>query len=241
MKNLAILPLALLAASCLPEASKNQIIVDGEATVEAMPDHFKVSASIYSKESTQEEALGKITAIYAEIKKQLPMLEGIEKLQITTSGASVGPVYEYRCEQESYDEESCPVIGYQGSISVSIEGSPADMAGNVLSYVSELGAASVSFNGFFVSNYSDYQKQAMRAAVENARKKAELIASASGSTILGAAKIQSGNGFNTDLFGLSGDQIVVTAQARNSARFDLDIEPQPISVSAKVAAAFEIE
>lgn len=81
----------------------------------------------------------------------------------------------------------------------------------------------------------------MRAAVENARKKAELIAEASGAAITGVIKIQSGRGFDEGFFDKEMDTIIVTGTRIRAPRATLDIEPQPVAIRAEVAAAFEIE
>lgn len=230
-----------LVAGCLPTQTPNQIQVEGEATIEVMPDIFELSASIHSRSSTQAQALAEASATYSKIQEDLPQLEGLEKLAVTTSEVSIVPIYDYECQEKLYDEEQCPIIAYSGIILISVKGAPVSVTGNTLSFVSELGADVVEFDAFRVSNLPDYQQKAISTAVQNARKKAELIATASGETITGAVKIQAGRDFDSGFFEMDADTIIVTGSRIQVPRVSLDIEPQPISVSAKVVAAFEIE
>lgn len=241
MKRMFILPFVALSLGCLPVQEPKQIVVEGEASVEAIPDEFDVSASIQSRSASREGALSEVAAIYAILKEQLPQLGGLEEINISTSNATLGPTYDNDCLENSYNGDNCPITGYRGSISVSVEGSPTSVAGSMLSLVAELGATSVELDAFRVSNIASFQREALKVAVENARKKADLIAGASGTTIVGTSKIQSSKGFNEDYFDADDDTIVVTASRVRAPRIALNIEPQPVTIRAKVAAAFEIE
>lgn len=156
MKRFLFLPSLMLLAGCLPIGDAEQILVEGEALIQATPDLFDISASINSRAETRERALSEIAETYAVLKDQLPRLEGVEKISITTSGANVGPVYDFQCQQNTYTEAECPIVAYRGAISVSIEGAPANKAGGMLSLASQLGASEVAFDGFRVSNMPEY-------------------------------------------------------------------------------------
>ena len=240
MKNTFSLILLFPLMGCLPLGEPDQIQVDGDATIMAMPDQFDVSAAIYSRGDSREDALSNIANTYSTMREYLPSLDGLETLEIKTSTASVSPIFDYECADITYDEEECPIVGYHGEISISVQGAPADKAGNMLSYLSELGASDVEFDEFRIGNLVEVQKKALTAAVEDARRKAELIAAASGATIIGPVKIQSSQGFDQYFFG-DRDTIIVTGSRVSSPKIQLDIEPQPVAVEMGVVAAFEIE
>ena len=100
-------------------------------------------------------------------------------------------------EQARYNaQDECPVIGHFGSITLSVTGSPAEVSGNALSALSELGAENVSLSGYAISDYEAARREAMEAAVIDARRKAETIAAASGSVVVGPLRLQYGEGFS---------------------------------------------
>ncbi|WDI32832.1 SIMPL domain-containing protein [Hyphococcus flavus] len=241
MKKLCAILLAGMTAGCLPGETPNQIHVEGEAALEVMPDIFEISATIHSRGETHAEVLDAISSTYSDLKEQLPQLEGLEQLALSTSSVGISPVYDYACQEAIYNDEQCPVVAYSGGISITAQGSPTSVAGNALSFMSELGTNAVNFDGFRVSDFSTHQQKAISTAVENARARAETIASASKSSIVGLLKIQIGKGFDDHYFELDNDTIIVTGSRMRAPRVPLDIEPQPVIVQAKIVAAFEIE
>lgn len=237
-----------LLAGCLPGAQPNQIIVDGEASLEFEPEIFTLSGAIRSRSDTQADALAEISEKLASIRDTMPNLDGLTNLTIDAANAALTPIQNPECmENRRYnDEEQCPIEGYFGSISFSLEGSPANLSGQALSLLSELGAESVSLSGYSLSDRESVQKDALDAAVRNARLKAEKIADASGSVIVGPIRIQFGEGFSEAgyadvLYDKAPDVIVVTASRVVRPETELDLDPQPIRVNAKSVAAFEIE
>ncbi|GEM_PF-6391856 len=241
MKKLVLIPLALLLFGCLPAEEKNVIQVEGVATIEVAPKFFEVGATVRSIKNTRDGAFADAAAIYTRLQEELPKLDGLESVKITTASAEVETIYDGECLDLRYDEY-CPVTGYGAYIRVSVEGSPATSAGSMLSLITELGAESVEFKEFRAENLQEANEQAVKAAVENASYKARLIASSAGATLAGVAKIQSGKDFDkTYMDELQKDMIVVSGTARRYATVPFDIEPQPITVSAQVVAAFEIE
>lgn len=247
----SILGLALfLVSGCLPLGQANQIIVDGEASLEFEPEVFSLSGAIRARSDTQAAALAEIASKLANIRETMPNLEGITNLAIDASNATITPIQNPECtESRRYNTEAqCPVEGYFGSISIDIEGAPANLSGQTLSLLSELGAESVSLSTYSLIDPESAQQKALDAAVRDARRKAEKIATASNSVIAGPIRIQYGEGFsdggysgNSYDYAQAPDTIVVTGSRIAKPETNLDLDPQPINVKAKIVAAFEIE
>jgi uncharacterized protein len=249
MKRLVLLPLAAVLFGCLPEAPRKQIIVDGEATIEIEPELFTLSASIRSRAGEQSAALAEISAKLARVREDLPQLEGLTHLTVDASEAVIRPIQDRVClESAGYrDDESCSVTGYFGALAIKVKGSPANLSGYALSLISELGVEQVSLEGYAISDIDSAQKSALDKAVEDARAKAVAIANASGATLVGPIRIQYGEGFGDDRYsGVYADrsqvqEIIVTGSRVVTPETELGLEPQPIKISEKVVAAFEIE
>jgi uncharacterized protein YggE len=250
MKRLILLPLAALLLGCLPETPRKQIVVDGEATIEIEPELFTLSASIRSRADEQSAALAEISDKLAVVRERLPQLEGLTHLTVDASEAVIRPVQDRVClESVGYgDRESCSVTGYFSSIAIKVKGSPANLSGYALSLISELGAEEVSLKEYAISDIESARKSALDKAVEDARVKAVGIANASGATLVGPIRIQYGEGFGDDRYsvrlvqvGSPASEITVTGSRVVTPQTELDLEPQPIKISEKVVAAFEIE
>ncbi len=177
----------------------------------------------------------------------MPNLEGLTHLTIDASSAEVTPIQDPEClESRRYNsEDACPVTAHFGSITLNLKGSPAKSSGRALSLLSELGAESVALTGYSLADMEAAWNEALDAAVKMARENAESIAGAAGSTLIGPIRIQHGEGFGDrsvgDLYAPGADQIVVMADRQVVPETDLDLDPQPIAIRAKVVAAFEID
>ena len=240
---------SLILFGCMPGQQQDQIIVDGEASLEFVPDTFSISASIRSRSEAQQAALETIANVLADTRETLPQLEALTHLQIESSGVELKPIQESEClETAGYNqEELCPVAGYFGSVSLKIKGSPASSAGQALSLLSQLGAEQVRLTGYSLNEVETAQREALDAAVKDARAKATEIASAAGATLSGPIRIQYGDGFGEEgygsgmLFARSPERITVSASRVLRPEIDLDLEPRPIRINAKIVAAFAIE
>ncbi len=250
MKINFVLPLmAALLFGCLPGQTPNQIIVDGQAALKFEPDSFTLNASLRSRSETQQQALEAFAGRLSEIRETLPNLDGLTHLTIDASLAQINPIQNSECMQAArYSTEGqCRVEGYYGSVSLTVTGSPASVSGHALSLLSELGAESVALSSYSLSELESAQQEAMDAAVKDAHIKAKKIAAAAGSTLIGPIRIQYGDGFRDDGYGRAyadvGSPGPITVAGARVVRpeTDLDLDPQPIKIEAKVVAAFEIE
>ena len=244
-----ILGLALFFVSgCLPASQPNQIIVDGEATLAIAPEVFSLTAAVRARGDSHAEVLADIASAVARIREKLPALEGLTQLSIDASAAQIIPILDRKCVDEAdyRTRDACPVSGYFGAIEFGIDGAPASLSGPALSFLSELGAESIILSRYSIIDLESAQKEALDAAVKDARTKADKIAAASGSAIAGAVRIQYGSGFSRDDYygdqeNLARPMLDVASPEASQPEIDLDLDPQPIKIRAKVVAAFEID
>ena len=241
--------LALPLTACLPQFEESHIIVDGKAKIKVAPDQFRIEASLVARGEDRKDVLKEIAALLTTINEETTLLSGLTHLKIEQSSVSFDPKYASDCLEvsEYSDERSCEVSGYFSAAQLKITGSPADQAGNMLSLLAELGAEYVDLRGYQISNYDEALDEAITAALKDARAKAEKLASASGSTISGLARVQYGQGFSDnwrpDRFAggeVALDTVQLTGQ-RKTPLVVLQFTPQPIEVSAEVVAAFKID
>ncbi|MEZ5982499.1 MAG: SIMPL domain-containing protein [Parvularculaceae bacterium] len=237
MLRKATLLSALLLTGCLPQLTQPEIEVDGHATIFAEPDTFTISARIRIQKDKREAALAATAEAVAAVKAAVPELEGLASFKMNSPEASVYPVRDAACMREAYDTSACPIVGQGASVTLEISGSPASLAGNALSFISEFGVESVELEGYEVSNMDARRGDAVKAAVADARAKAEAIAAAAGGTVKGLTRLKSSDygGYGSEEY----DQIVVTASRAPAVPLELD--PKPVPVSVNVTAAFALE
>lgn len=242
--------LALSLTACLPEQTKNQIIVDGEAVVKRAPDTVVIVGIISERTDEKIAALTKVADKLATIREAAPNIEGITEYSISAGKAEVHPVYEAGCNEDyRYGRVNpCPITAYSAATRVTFTLMPASMAGPALAAITELGATSASVREYKVADIKVLQTEAMQQAVSDARKKAELIAAASGARVVGPAKLQVGEGFSPDRYfehvgSVDMDTIVVTGALLSpySPSVDLSLDAEQTEIKQVVVAAFEIE
>ncbi len=182
----AILIAAPLAAQT-PAPETISVTGTGHATL--APDRLTFTAGVQTTAPTVEEAVNqnntKMAAVIAALKRA-----GATDAEIRTSNFSVYP-------QQVYEAGQPPrVTGYQASNSVTVtkKGSEIEQASRLLQATIGAGANQASGLNFEVSDLSRGRDIGLRAAFEDARAKASLLATAAGRTLGRALSITEGGG-----------------------------------------------
>lgn len=178
---LALAFMAGLAAPALAQSAPEVPVlrITGEGRVEVAPDMAVITLGVQSRAKTARAALSENSERVAAVLDSL-RATGIAARDMQTSGLSLGP------EWESYrigNQNSPRVIGFLASNMVTVRVRDLPALGGILDRIVDDGAN--SFNGlqFTLSNLDEVQDTARRAAVQDARRKAELYAGAAGVTL----------------------------------------------------------
>src|SRR5579872_3671215 len=181
----AILIAAPLAAQTPPVET---ISVTGTGHATLTPDRLTFTAGVQTSAPTVEEAVNennsKMAAVIAALKRA-----GATDAEIRTSNFSVYP-------QQVYQPGQPPrVTGYEASNSVTVtkKGSEIAQASRLLQAAIGAGTNQSSGLNFEVSDTSRGRDIGLRAAFEDARAKASLLAEAAGRTLGRAISITEGN------------------------------------------------
>jgi uncharacterized protein len=151
-----------------PEPS-GAITVTGIGTVQTVPDQAEFTLGVQSKGPTAREALA---ANSERMRRVLAALSsaGVAKEDVRTQDVSVS---------QSYSSDGL-ADGYSAHNSVSVTIRDLTKAGSVLDAASDAGANDVYGPTLTRSDQDELQSKALRAAVENARAKAHVLADAAG-------------------------------------------------------------
>jgi uncharacterized protein len=170
----AVLPARADDTKAAPEA---RIIVIGEGSVSAAPDHARISSGVTTRAKTAREASDANAKAMAAVLAALQSA-GIEQKDIQTSRFSVQPVYTSpgpNMEQR--------LTGFSVSNQVSVAIRQIDKVGDILDRLVTAGATDAGNVEFLHADSSKILDKAREAAMADARRKGELYAHAAGLTL----------------------------------------------------------
>jgi uncharacterized protein YggE len=161
------------------------ISVTGTGRATLTPDRFSFTAGVQTAAPTVEEAVNqnnaKMAAVIAALKRA-----GATNTEVRTANFSIYP-------QQVYEQGKPPrVVGYQSSNSVTVTKSDIGAAGRLLQVALNAGVNETSGLLFEVSDPTRGRDQGLRAAFEDARAKAALLAQVAGRTLGRAMTITEG-------------------------------------------------
>jgi uncharacterized protein YggE len=167
-------------------ATAETISVTGTGKTTLVPDRFSFTAGVQTTAPTVEEAVNqnnaKIASVIAALKKA-----GATDQEIRTTNFSIFP-------QQVYEQGQAPrVVGYQASNQVLVTKKDIAMAGRLLQVALNAGVNETSGLNFEVSDPARGRDQGLKAAFDDARAKASLLAQAAGRTLGRAMMITEGS------------------------------------------------
>lgn len=238
------LGLAVLAA--LPAgaqdaiADRPSIVVSGVAKVERAPELFRVNVDLEGLGTDQVSALRAVAQVQSRVTQQLAALAGAERMTLTTSEVQVGPRHDPDCSDMM--AQGCAIIGYSASIQLKVEGSPARLAGNVVSAASEAGATRARLTGFALADYAAARIEADHQAFESARRQATALAAASGQRLGRILRIQEPG--TAVAVAIRSEDVLALPTGRDYqsyAEVEISTTPAPIEVTSRLSVVFEVE
>jgi uncharacterized protein YggE len=208
------------AAGAAPAAvPTHSIVVTGSGSVRTTPNRAQVSFGVATTAKTASAALRanstETAKVIAAVKAQ-----GIAPADIRTESVSLSPRY-----SQNGDE----IVGYSASNSVGVTLRVLAKTGAVIDAAVEAGANQVNGPNLGRSDVQALYREALKAAIANARAKAQTIARASG---LGLRRI-------TDVVE-SGGPVPLPEAAKSTADTSTPIEPGTQLVEASVTVTFSV-
>ena len=179
----AILALALLAGfSAL--ADEAELKVTGTGTVYIQADRASASLGVnLSGEDLgelQQRANNAVAAVIEALKAA-----GLDEQNIATNYIYISPRYDYSSDVER-------LVGYSINNSMTITTDQIDNIGTYIDAAFAAGANTFDSINFSVSDDTEARKQALELAVQDAQRKAEVIAAAAGVGLRGIEEIVEG-------------------------------------------------
>jgi uncharacterized protein len=149
------------------------VTVTGNGTVTAVPDQASFSFTVQTKGSTAAAALDKngtdTSAVIAAVEAT-----GVDKSDIQTQQVSLDPVT---------SNDGTKILGYTASNTIAVSNLPIGKSGSVVDAAVAAGATDVSGPTLSLSSQDALYAQALKAAVTDAKSKAQVLAGAAGHNV----------------------------------------------------------
>ncbi len=170
------------AAAPSVSACQNSIIVNSSEKVTVIPDIAQV---VYSVRTQAREAADCQQQNSESVGQVIELLKGlnIAETSIQTSDYYMNPVYDY-------SNNTARVTGYESITTLTVSDIPIDGLDQILSQSVLNGINTIQSITYQAGKYDESYQAALSAAVETARKKAEVLAKAAGCSVGAVLNIQ---------------------------------------------------
>lgn len=182
---LSVVTLGFIQAAQTPAFAKEQhrptpvLSISGTGNVTAEPDIAYISSGVLSEAKTAKDALAdnnkKMQAIFEVLAKT-----GIERKHIQTSNFSVQPRYNHYRPKAGETQKPPKIVGYSVSNTVTVKVIDLSKLGQTITEVVKFGSNQLGDIRFDLSNKQELLDEARKAAVLDAKRKAEIYTSAAG-------------------------------------------------------------
>ena len=213
-----------LAATTLPGSASSAaaeaggITVQGTASVTSVPDRAELSFGVESKGASARSAL---SANAAEMRRVIAALKAAGATDIKTQYVSLSPQYNEKSEAQ----------GFMATNTVSATIKELAKAGAVIDAAVDAGANQVYGPSLSHGDQDELYRQALKAAVANARANAQVLASAANVSLGRVTTIVEGGG---------APQPVPFAAADKAMAESTPIEPGTQQTNASVTVTFSV-
>lgn len=221
--------LGALAVSAGPASAAEPahvITVAGQGGASGTPDQAQLSAGVTTLAATADAALAdnarKMTAVFDALKRL-----GVPNKAIQTSNFSVQPQY-----ADNPNGARQHITGYQVSNQVDVTLDDTRKLGPALDALVGAGANEINSVSFSIRDSAALLEVARKAAIADARKRAETYAAAAGASLGAVISIQEGGGGNMPVMNYAG---VVRGRASTPTAAGEQ------SVTANVSVTFELK
>lgn len=166
------------------------VTVTGHGETSAAPDVARISLGVETQAAEASAALDANNKAMQQLISTLTQ-QGVAEKNIQTSSFDISPVYRHDDPQRNGAPQ---VSGYRVSNQVQVKVTNLDSLGKLLDQVVRVGANRIHGIQFDVENADELTDKAREKAIENARRKAELLASAAGAKVGRPLQIQESSG-----------------------------------------------
>ncbi|MBR2534678.1 MAG: SIMPL domain-containing protein [Hyphomicrobium sp.] len=223
----------LMMASAAPLSAEEKtmdrtVTVSATGSVLAAPDEATIATGVTSEAKTARDALTKNTEAMKKVIEELKS-QGVEAKDIQTTQFNVEPVYVYPKEGQPPS-----VTGYRVNNMLGVRVRNLDKLGGVLDQLVTAGANQMNGISFDVSKAETLKDDARKAAMENAKRRAQLLATAAGAEVGEVLQI-------SEETSQQGPRPVVFAKQRAAMAESVPVERGEQELEARVTVTWKLK
>ncbi len=227
-----ILSIVLILASAAALAD-SKITVNGTGEVRVSADTAVISLGVNARDKDVLKAQQKANETIAAIRHALTDA-GIKEENINTDFINIYAVYDYKEDQEQ-------IVAYNANSTLAIKVTDMEGVGNIIDISFAAGANTLNGISFSASDTEEAKTDAMKKAVADAKKKAEILAEAAGMKITGIEVIAEGGVYSYEnnvgnVYSAKGFDADVTEEDAGTV-----VQSARLIVSATVSITFTAE
>lgn len=211
------------------EKVTSQISVSGTGEIYIPADTAIVSLGVTAADRDVLAAQANVNTAIAAIREALTA-SGAAKEDINTGTLNIYATYDYSGAEEQ-------LTGYRASSTLAIRVRDMAAVGTVIDTAFAAGANTLDGISFSAEDTSGAEKEALKAAVADARAKAEVLAEASGLTLMGIRTLSESGTYSMD----SGLNNFRAAKAESPASAQTIVQAAKLCVTGSVTIVFDAE
>ena len=218
----------MISSTVFAEEHVPIISVSGEGVVEAPPDIATISVGVISRDKDATKVQSTNSTIATNVINSITAL-GIERRNIRTGNYNFRQIYRT-------DENRRQIFdSYEVTNTVTITVNDLSKVGKVIDVALSNGANEVNSLNFGIRDREKFQSEALRLAVLDARKKAEIAAVALGKVIVSVRSVSINS---ASIMAPRSEKLM--AMANMDSAYETPIESGTLKCSASVHVEFEI-
>ncbi|MBR4382141.1 MAG: SIMPL domain-containing protein [Selenomonadaceae bacterium] len=218
--------MTICATTFAAEIEPPKISVSGEGFVEVTPDRAVISVGVVTRDKNSANVQAANAKAASSVINAIVAL-GIERKNISTGNFNFYPT-------RSGDRNS--IDGYEATNSVTITVDDLNLVGKIIDAALSHGANQVNSLNFGLRNKKIHEDEAIKLAISDARRKAEVAASALGKTIVGVRNVS----INSSYVNAPRNAKLARSMAEDSINVETPIESGTVQCAASVHVEFEI-
>ena len=233
-KLIAIFVALVMLLFSVAALAETKITVNGTGEVRVSADTAIISLGVNARDKDVLKAQQRVNETIAAIRTAL-IEQGVKEENINTDFINIYPLYDYSNDQEQ-------LAAYNASSTLAIKVTDMESVGTLIDVCFAAGANTLNGISFSASDTEEAKTEAMKKAVTDAKKKAEILAEASGLKIIGIEIISEGGVYSYqnnvgNVYAKGVDDIVEETEADAGTV----VQSAKLIVSASVSITFEAE
>jgi len=234
-KLIAIFVALVMVLFSVAALAETKITVNGTGEVRVSADTAIISLGVNARDKDVLKAQQRVNETIAAIRTAL-VEQGVKEENINTDFINIYPLYDYSNDQEQ-------LAAYNASSTLAIKVTDMESVGALIDVCFAAGANTLNGISFSASDTEEAKTEAMKKAVTDAKKKAEILAEASGLKITGIEIISEGGVYSYQ--NNVGNVYSRTTGMEEPAEVEEDsgtvVQSAKMIVSASVSITFEAE